>query len=425
MQMYRGLPIITNKIPLAERRGVPHHLLNHIPLDRETWVVEDFRRAATSLIEDIRARGKLPVVVGGTHYYVNALLFEDRLVGKAEDGSVEFPILEEPTEVVLAKLREVDPVMAERWHPNDRRKIRRSLEIYLRTGQRASEIYAEQRQKGSGAGEVAAESDISGPWETLLFWVYTEPEVLKARLDSRVDKMLDAGLMDEVRDLHAYLKAQRAAGVDVDMTRGIWQSIGFKEFQKYLEAAEASPPPPEKQLAALKSEAVEAVQAATRQYGKYQTRWIRRKILPLLAEEHPRAADHLFLLDSTDIPSWSRSVADPAADVTASFLAGRELPEPGSLSGVAKGVLQDTESEEVPCRKVCDTCGVTAVYESKWQEHLRSHRHRRRVSKRKKMSLVPVSGPQDDSISTQPAEADPSGQPSRSSTPDLSFINPP
>lgn len=426
MQMYHGLPIITNKIPVADRRGVPHHLLNHIPLDRETWVVEDFQRAAVSLIEEIRGRGKLPVVVGGTHYYVNALLFEDRLVGKAEDESVEFPVLDAPTEVMLEKLREVDPVMAERWHPNDRRKIRRSLEIYLRTGQRASEIYAQQRQKGPGAGDTAAESGATGPWETLLFWVYTDPEVLKSRLDSRVDKMLDAGLMDEVRDLHAYLKAQRAAGVDVDMTRGIWQSIGFKEFQKYLEAAEASPPPSDKHLAELKSSAVEAVKTATRQYGKYQTRWIRRKIVPLLAEEHPRAPDHLFLLDSTDVASWSLAVADPAAEVTASFLEGRELPDPASLSDVAKTVLQGTESknEEVPCRKVCDACGVTAVYESKWQEHLRSHRHRRRISKLKKMSLVPVSGPQD-GASAPATETDPSRQSSRSSTPDLSFINPP
>lgn len=428
MQMYHGLPIITNKIPVSERRGIPHHLLNHIPLDRETWVVEDFKREATSLIREIRSRGKLPIVVGGTHYYVNALLFEDRLVGKAEDPSVEFPILDGPTEVMLEKLREVDPVMADRWHPNDRRKIRRSLEIYLRTGQRASDIYAQQRQKNPAASGAAEESrDASGPWETLLFWVHTDAEVLKTRLDSRVDKMLEVGLMDEVQDLYQHLKVQRAAGANVDMTRGIWQSIGFKEFQKYLEAAdESTPAQPDATLAALKRTAVEAVKSATRQYGKYQTRWIRRKIVPLLAEEHPLAPNHLFLLDSTDASSWSRTVADPAAAVVATFLEGGQLPDPATLSEAAREVLRGTEKEveEVPCRKECDACGVTIMYESKWQEHLKSYRHRRRVAKRKKLALVPVPGPGDDA-GPPSDDVGAGGQSSRSSTPDLSFMNPP
>lgn len=426
MQMYHGLPIITNKIPESERRGIPHHLLNHIPLDKETWVVEDFKREATSLIREIRSRGKLPIIVGGTHYYVNALLFEDRLVGKAEDPSVEFPILDGSTEVMLEKLKEVDPVMAERWHPNDRRKIRRSLEIYLRTGQRASDIYAQQRQKGPAANGTAETRDASGPWETLLFWVHTDPEVLKARLDSRVDKMLDAGLMDEVQDLYQYLKSQREAGADVDMTRGIWQSIGFKEFQKYLEAVdESTPDQPDTDLASLKCTAVEAVKSATRQYGKYQTRWIRRKIVPLLAEEHPVASNHLFLLDSTDALSWSRTVADPAAGVTATFLQGGQLPDPATLSDAAREVLRGTEKEveEMPCRKVCEECGVTVLYESKWQEHLKSYRHRKRVAKRKKLALVPVQGLDDEG--SPPEEVGASGQSSRSSTPDLTFMNPP
>ncbi|GKT84538.1 tRNA isopentenyltransferase [Colletotrichum tofieldiae] len=158
MQMYKGLPIITNKITPAERRGVPHHLLDHIGLDQPTWVVEDFKREANKVIREIRNRGNLPIVVGGTHYYTNALLFEDTLVGaddekprdsdvKLDDDTSSFPILNEPTDVILAKLREVDPVMADRWHPNDRRKISRSLQIYLQHGRPASAIYAEQRQR--------------------------------------------------------------------------------------------------------------------------------------------------------------------------------------------------------------------------------------------------------------------------------------
>ncbi|CAI4214793.1 unnamed protein product [Parascedosporium putredinis] len=297
----------------------------------EPWVVEDFKREAVLRIQEIRARGNLPIVVGGTHYYTNALLFEDILVEAEEDKDSEYPILDEPTEVILAKLREADPVMADRWHPNDRRKIRRSLQIFLRSGQRASEIYLEQRNKGS-ASEEGAKGTRREPWESLLLWVHSDSEVLKTRLDVRVDKMVDTGLMDEVHDLYQYRKEQRAVGKEVDLTRGIWQSIGFKEFQAYLEAvdgadlADVSMEQREKALAKLKADAIADVKTATRRYAGYQTKWIRRKVIPLLKQQHPDAQDHLFAFDSTDVSAWAKNVASPAADVTRAFLAGETLP---------------------------------------------------------------------------------------------------
>ncbi|MBE3112986.1 MAG: zinc finger RNA-binding protein, partial [Acidobacteria bacterium] len=132
-----------------------------------------------------------------------------------------------------------------------------------------------------------------------------------------------------------------------------------------------------------------------------------------------------FLLDSTDISSWSSSVAEPAAEVTAAFLAGGEMPVPGTLSEAAREVLQGEEEVEVPCRRECDLCGVTAVFESKWVEHLKSYRHKRQVAKRKKMALVPAPG---EDRARPSREGDAGGQDSRqsrSSTPDLSFMNPP
>lgn len=399
MQLYRGLPIITNKMPVAERLGIPHHLLDHISLSDEPWVVEDFKREAVLLIQEIRARGNLPIVVGGTHYYTNALLFEDILVEAEEDKDSEYPILDEPTEVILAKLREVDPVMADRWHPNDRRKIRRSLQIFLRSGQRASEIYLEQRNKGS-ASEEGTNGTRREPWESLLLWVHSDSEVLKTRLDSRVDKMVETGLMDEVHDLYQYRKEQQAVGKEVDLTRGIWQSIGFKEFQAYLEAvdgadlADVTVEQREKALAKLKADAIADVKTATRRYAGYQTKWIRRKVIPLLKQQHPDAQGHLFAFDSTDVSEWTKNVASPAADVTRAFLAGETLPLPTSLSDAAKQVLEGASdaTEYVACRKTCELCNVTALYEVKWKEHVRSHRHKRALMRQKKRALVPVPG---------------------------------
>lgn len=86
MQMYRGLPIITNQIPVEERNGVPHHLISCVELDEQPWFVGRFRSESLRLIDDIHARGKTPVLVGGTHYYTQAVLFKDQLLGAGGGG---------------------------------------------------------------------------------------------------------------------------------------------------------------------------------------------------------------------------------------------------------------------------------------------------------------------------------------------------
>lgn len=402
MQMYKGLPIITNKISEKEQRGIPHHLLGNVGLDEETWTVGVFKREASKIIQAIRSRGRLPIVVGGTHYYTNGLLFEDNLVDDSpradgdgvalEDFGSKFPILEGPTEEMMKELRQVDPVMADRWHPNDRRKIRRSLEIYLTTGKRASDIYAEQQARKEFKRDSAGGSgDAQGPWQSLLFWVYSEPAVLKERLNRRVDKMLDNGLLDETEEVYQHLQRRLAAGDEVDRTKGIWQSIGFKEFEPYLEGA-AQGGRDESELAALKQAGVADTQTATRQYAKYQVKWITKKTLPLLREE--QVLDRLYLLDSTDISRWNENVVTQGADLTKKFLTGEPLPPAVELSDTARAVLEPRveaagDQRETPCNKVCDVCNVTVLTEERWEMHVQSRRHRRQIRRAKRNALVP------------------------------------
>src|SRR5436190_11089962 len=158
MQIYRGLPIITNQIPIRERNNIAHHLIGCTDLEEEPWRIGRFKKESLQTIKEIRSRGKLPILVGGTHYYTQSVLFNGSLLDKGEPEPEEddqlsipvserWPILEASPGEILQKLREVDPVMAARWHPNETRKIRRSLEIYLQTGRPASEIYQEQRRQ--------------------------------------------------------------------------------------------------------------------------------------------------------------------------------------------------------------------------------------------------------------------------------------
>ena len=430
--MYKGLPVITNQISAEEQRGIPHHLLAHIdPLD-PTWTNGLFVREAQRLIKEIRSRGKLPIVVGGTHYYVHALLFEGSSLIESdataaagvetpeekkirfrsqEETRSQFPILEEPTPVILAKLREVDPVMAERWHPDDRRKIKRSLEICLTTGRKTSEIYAEQRE----AKLAMATSEAKESWETLVFWTYSETERLRERLRRRVDKMVQNGLMEEVRTLHRRLRERTERGEVVDRTRGIWQSIGFRQMEPFLDGEleleldvklEDNGSENENEnngnneklrevLQKKKEAGLEQINDATRQYARYQLRWIRQKTLKAFKEHE--ALGSLYLLDSTDAERFAGNVLGPAADICRQYLDGEQRPLPAEISDTAREMMEAFANEcekkegKVVFRvKRCDVCDMSLVTEDEWVKHVNGRKHKRILRGKKRTALVPV-----------------------------------
>jgi tRNA dimethylallyltransferase len=406
MQMYDGLPIITNKITTEEQNQIPHHLLGFIALNEEPWRVGLFKRRASQVIQEIRSRGRLPILVGGTHYYTQSLLIEESLIAETENEEdpklpeltfkellEKFPILDEPTEVILERLRQVDPVMADRWHPKDRRRIQRSLEIFLQTGNRASDLYMEQKQRKTSASDPQeGDGTSSSPDQDnspLIFWVHAEAEILKTRLDARIDKMIQAGLLNEVKSMDSFLHQHTDLGQDVDCSRGIWISIGWKEFEPYLSALRTGEESEEKinELLAL---SVEKTKSATRQYAKRQVRWIRLKLLSGLSDQN--LLDRFYLLDGTDLSRWSEGVLDPALDITADFLAGAETRSPISLSEAAKELLTPRRSfdgsdrRDSWVRRECEMCHTVCVSEEQWEGHIKSRAHRRGLKKQRKTS---------------------------------------
>jgi tRNA dimethylallyltransferase len=394
MQMYEGLPIITNKITTEEQRGIPHHLLGNVPLGETPWTILQFKNAASKLISEIRGRGKLPILVGGSTYYLDGLLFDGRVIKDESSGVLDreeldarFPILTEPSEVMLEKLREVDPVMAERWHPNDVRKIRNSLEIYYTTGRRASEIYAEQRSRKESKWAAGTESPHS-PWNVVMFWLYARLEPLNERLDKRVDKMVANGLLDETAAVHDWYQGRLAAGETVDRDRGIVQSIGFWQFEPYLRNLKEAPESTE--LAKLKEAGISETKAGTRRYAKYQVRWITTKTLVSIQEE--QLLDRLFLLDGTNVKTWHEEVAKKGVDLTRRFLAGEQLPQPVDLSETAKEVLtakvERSNRKDTPCNKRCDLCQKIFLTEELWQKHIKGQKHSKAVRWAKRRALA-------------------------------------
>jgi tRNA dimethylallyltransferase len=287
--------------------------------------------------------------------------------------------------------------MADRWHPNERRKIQRSLEIFLKTGKPASQVYDEQRLKREllPTANDGENNSTSLRFPTLVFWVHAAKEVLQERLDSRVDKMIEKGLLTEVEMLASFSASYKArTEKPVDETRGIWVSIGYKEFLDY-QAALTDTSIPEKELEKKRIAAVERTQAATRQYAKRQIRWIQIKFLNALINAGQQS--HIRLVDGSDLSKWDEAVMTPATDVAKDFLNGTELSDPFELSAAAREMLTPKRDFDLALRpdlwqkKVCDTCGTVAVNENDWNLHIKSRAHRRAVGvKKKQESALPA-----------------------------------
>lgn len=415
MQMYKGLPIITNKIPESERNSIPHHLISTVSLASEPWTVPKFVHESQRIIQEIRSRGKLPILVGGSHYYTQALLFKDSLVAQvpvvaqqSDDESEAssrqtWPILSAATPEIYAKLSEVDPVMAKRWHPNDRRRVRRSLEIWLQTGRRASDIYEEQYQQRASLQRIATHhgditegssgdvtSRIGTRYPTLIFWVETEDETLRQRLDGRVDAMVEEGMIDEALYLDQFERNQEAEGCAFDTGKGIWISIGYKELKPYLNAMRTG----QSNLDSLRTLCIEDTKIATRQYARRQKRWIRIRLANSI--EEAGATKHLFVLDSTDPERWESNVAVPSQSIVEKFLKGERLPEPPSLSEMAQNVLPnfslDSNRHQTFLARTCEVCNKTMTTDLEWERHIASRRHRKALSGRARRQQAEANG---------------------------------
>ena len=393
LQLYEGLPIATNKLPANERQGIPHHLLGCIKIHEEPWTVTHYRRRANQVAEDIRSRGKLPILVGGTNYYVQSLLLENAILNEEgsdlmplDDMERAWPILRASTEEMMEELKRVDPVMASKWHPKDRRKIRRSLEIWLTTGNRASELYEAQKNNEAQANDdgsarntyedpSASESKLGTRTITrpLIFWIHADSEELQDRYHERTTGMLQSGLLAEVESMHLSFQDLLSKGRPVDQSYGVWIAIGYKELLPYISAAKNATSRSQ-EIEALQEEGTEAITTATRQYAKNQVKWIRNRLLhSLLAEDK---GGSMFVLEGTQLPCWKSDVEDVATGLTEKYMQGVPLPCPLEMSDTAKTLLQPPEKANISAR-YCDVCQQTLMTDAQWDKHMKSKRHRR------------------------------------------------
>ncbi len=246
MQIYRGMTIGTAAATPDEMEGIPHHMLA-VADPGESWSAARYAEAATPVVEDIFARGKHPVLVGGTGLWLDALLrghrFAPGRAGSAVRTHLETRLAEDGIGPLLEELRRVDPVSAEKLHPSDEKRILRALEVFRETGQTIS-------------AHDAAERALPPKFPSVKIGLrFADREDMKALIDRRVDAMVENGLLDEVRALLDRGLPRSATAL---------QAIGYKEFSGVLEGEKTE------------AEAIDEVKLRSRQYAKRQLTWLRR-----------------------------------------------------------------------------------------------------------------------------------------------------
>lgn len=246
MQVYKRMDIGTAKIMPEEMDGVTHHLIDVIEPTEDFHVVR-FKEMVLAAMEEIYAKGKIPIICGGTGFYIQAILYDiqftDQEIDKEYRDSLENFANVNGNEALHEKLREVDPDSSESIPANNRKRVIRALEYYKQTGEQFSVHNKRERDRIS-------------PYNFAYFVLNDDRELLYNRIDLRVDKMAEAGLVEEVKNL-------LAEGCKPGMTS--MDGIGYKEIISSLNG--------EMEL----KDALELIKKNSRNYAKRQLTWFRRE----------------------------------------------------------------------------------------------------------------------------------------------------
>lgn len=246
MQVYKHMDIGSAKIMPEEMDGVTHYLVDEFEPDEEFHVAR-FTERAKECLEEIYAKGQIPILVGGTGFYIQAVLydidFSKQDANTEYRGCLEALAKEHGAEYLHDRLKEVDPASAESIHANNIKRVIRALEYYHLTGQKISEHNETERQKES-------------PYNFAYFVLTDERAKLYERIDKRVDIMVERGLVEEVKNL-------KEMGYHREMVS--MQGLGYKEILDYLDGKISL------------EEAIYIIKRETRHFAKRQLTWFRRE----------------------------------------------------------------------------------------------------------------------------------------------------
>ncbi|KXG76865.1 tRNA (adenosine(37)-N6)-dimethylallyltransferase MiaA [Thermotalea metallivorans] len=244
IQVYKHMDIGSAKPTLAEREGIPHYLMDEID-PRENFSVAEFQSKAKEYIRMIHEKNKLPIIVGGTGLYVNAILYQMDFTGTASNWALRKKLEQEAAmygnEFLHDKLKEIDPNAAARIHPNNVKRVIRALEVYYEGGERVHDFQ---------------NTFVENPeYDYVLIGLNRDRKELYERINKRVDLLIENGLVEEVKYL---------MNLGLDEENISMKGLGYKEIIGYLKGKYSF------------DEAVEILKRDTRRYAKRQLTWFRR-----------------------------------------------------------------------------------------------------------------------------------------------------
>ena len=267
MQIYRGMDIGTAKITADEMQGVKHYLIN-VSDPKEDFNIVKFQNMVKCSIEGIKKNGHIPILVGGTGFYIQSIIYDIKFDKEDDNGSIR-KVLEEEydkmgADFMYEKLKKIDSISAENIHKNNKKRIIRAIEYFLINNALISEHNELQRKKTS-------------PYDFRFFVLNPKRDILYDRINKRVDKMVEKGLVDEVKSLIE-------SGLSIDNIS--MQGIGYKEIVEYLEGNIPL------------DKAVENIKQNTRHMAKRQVTWFKRErdviyIDPFEFENNEKIVDYM------------------------------------------------------------------------------------------------------------------------------------
>lgn len=391
MQVYKELDITTAKATPAERAAVPHHMLNVCDIGTRDFTVIDYRNRALPIVERLLADHTMPIIVGGTNYYIESLLWHVLLAERGKRAmsgdEITRALGADPYDPANPRqlydlLVGIDAELAKGLHLNDDRRIRNALETYITTGRTKSEHFARQRS-------LPGSSDLGGPLRfrhVLGFWLRSDLSALDARIDRRIDSMVARGMLPEIRRCYDAVKAD---GIDTE--RGIMQTIGFKEFLPYLTKYDDRDGFDAEITALIRgrggglsgqkrfvvksriSEGLKELERCldvqrdqTKRYSRDQIQWIRNRFLA----DNGRCVPPIYELDTTNVDGvWERTIFSKAEHIIQSYMDGAECEH--------RPMDRIRAKEEITFE--CAVCQRQFVGDYTFERHMKSQTHKKQL----------------------------------------------
>ncbi|CAD8171197.1 unnamed protein product [Paramecium pentaurelia] len=301
MQIYKEANIMTAKATAAEQAIKKHHGIDLLDLQSEGFNRKQWNNMAIQKIEELQSKAKIPVLVGGTHYYIESILFNQETEDKQMIQVAELNLNgKEPYQF----LNEIDPLAAEKFHPNDHRRIINSIKFYQTTGQ----LPSEQLDHHSDQCKLRSNN-------FLILWPkWKKSEDLKMKVTERINEMLDQGGIEEILRIFEILHNNQ------NQVGGVLQSIGYRQFNKlyqYYKESGLQFPNVDDKFQELLKEGTERLINDTMAYTKKQIQWIKNRIL--CNSKIDIIANRLFLLEFESTQTFKEQVVIPAQKIYSLF----------------------------------------------------------------------------------------------------------